>query len=130
MNFLVVYLPGASKGRGSDHSGCGFKYRNLKASGCTGVVLILKPKNLWWFQILEFKSLWGCQICGFKSPCRKSSRSLKAFAGNPAGEAGVHNNIPALSCIDISKTKKPPSLFMIVEGSYRYIYIKDKNGSN
>ena len=37
------------KGGGSDCGGCGFKYRNLKASGCTGVDLILEFKSLWCF---------------------------------------------------------------------------------
>ena len=34
-------LPKAPGGRGSDCGGCGSKYWNLKASGCTGVVLNL-----------------------------------------------------------------------------------------
>ena len=68
----------------------------------------MESKSLWCFQILEFKSLWGCQTSGFKSLCKKSSRKLKAFARNPAGEAGAHNKIPALNCIKIPKRKISP----------------------
>ena len=32
---------------------------------------------------------------------------LKAVAGNPAGETGAHNKIPALDCIEIPKRKAP-----------------------
>ena len=89
----------------------------------------MKFKSHWWFLILEFKSFWGCQISGFKSLCPNSRRRLKAFAGNPAEAAGAHNKIPALNCIKLTK-QNYPSLFRIIEGSYKYIYKKDNNGDN
>ena len=56
---------------------------------------------------MEFKSLWGCQILGFKNFFQKSSRRLKAFPRNPSVEAGAHNKIPTLDCIEIPKRKSP-----------------------
>ena len=71
---------------------------------------------------MEFKSLWGCQISRFKSLCRKSSRILKAFARNPAGEAGDNNKIPAPECIEIPKRKIfPPCSGSSKDPTNRYI---------
>ena len=91
----------------------GFRYWNLKAFGG--------------FKFWNLKAL-GCQILGFKSLCWKSSRRLKTFSGNPSGEAGAHNKIPALDCIKIPKRKiSPPCSGLSKDPTNIYIY-KDKNG--
>ena len=80
--------------------------------------------------MLRFKSLWGCQISEFKSFCRKSSSRLKAFAGNSAGEAGAHNKIPALHCIEIPKQKAPLPVQYRRKILQIYIFKKDKKGND
>ena len=65
----------APKRIGSDRGGCGFKYRNLKASGCT---IGFKYWNLKAFGGVKYWSLKA--FGGVKYP------DLKDFVKNPAGD--------------------------------------------